>query len=442
MKTLLLLMILSIIFQKELIGQQRFSVKLNKTQIQNLKIEKNRSFVDITFGDELIDKVLKNNKFTDFYQTYPLAKFFTHPASERVSHYYTFVLDSANNNFFLEIQTLKVFEIIEPINDPITNYLPNDFALVDPPFSTPDRGSQWYLTHISAQQAWDKTKGSATVKIGVVDNGFNVTHEDLMNQIVFTDGDVTGAADSHGSLVSGIAAAETDNAKGLSSIGFNSKLMLYLFQSPFDKMMDASLNGAKVINTSWYTAGCSYSQAEQDIVNMIVANGTTIVSAAGNGTVQTNCGDPDGYAYPACYDNVISVSGTFYDSYFDDGSNVNRFTFNDKVDLTAPGWHLMTTGGSNPTFYTRQSGTSLSAPLVTGTVALMYSLKSCLTPYEVEYILKKAANKGVFNTELHPENAPFVNTSGAGRLDANVAIDFTQAWPQNLPVGSPFLGQA
>jgi hypothetical protein len=54
MKTLPLLLILSIILQTELIGQQRFSVKLNKTQIQNLKIEKNWSFVDITFGDELI----------------------------------------------------------------------------------------------------------------------------------------------------------------------------------------------------------------------------------------------------------------------------------------------------------------------------------------------------------------------------------------------------
>ena len=204
--------------------------------------------------------------------------------------------------------------------------------------------------------------------------------------------------------------------------------MLYYITDPYNNMMTASLNGAKVINCSFKSAGCSYLQYEQDIINMVVANGSVIVAAAGNGNTFGSCGPEGmGYYYPASYDNVISVAGTYQDSYF---YNNTHYTFNDKVDLTAPAFNVMSTSLNNS--YSSPSGTSFAAPLTSGTIGLMLAVKNCLTPYEIEYILKKTADNSVNNTQLHPENAPFVNISGAGRIDAYAALQLTQTWPQNL----------
>ena len=324
----------------------------------------------------------------------------------------------------------KFFNFVNEIEQPIPLYTPNDFAKEDP-------FGQEALVIIKAKQAWDITKGNSSIKIAVIDNGFDVNHEDIVNQIVYKDGDVswTGPGNSHGGKVAGVAACETDNNKGISSIGFNSKLMLYLFNDPYNKMMAASLNGAKVINCSFRDPICSPISYNQDIINMIVDNGTTIVAAAGNGNAAASCpsGDLDGdgyddgngYAYPASYDNVISVSGTDTDdTYFKNVPFTAHFTFNDKVDLTAPGWSVtVTVDGNN---YGYSNGTSFASPMVAGTVALLLDANSCLTPGEIEFILKQSANKSVNDPNLFPENAPYVNVAGAGRLDAYEAVNLAK----------------
>jgi len=263
--------------------------------------------------------------------------------------------------------------------------------------------------------------------VAVIDFGFQSTHEDLIDQIVYQDASMP--VDEHGNTVSGCIAARTDNNKGLSSIGFNSKLMLYYINTnAYNTILAASLAGAKVINCSFKTAGCSYQQVEQDVINMAVANGSVIVAAAGNGLTFGSCGsDGMAYHYPASYDNVISVAGSYKDSYFYNGAH---YTFNDKVDLTAPSFRVASTGLNNT--YILKNGTSFGTPLTSGTVALMFAAKNCLTPAEIEYILKKTADKSINNTTLHPENAPYVNLSGAGRLDAFAAVQFAQTWPASV----------
>lgn len=89
-------------------------------------------------------------------------------------------------------------------------------------------------------------------------------------------------------------------------------------------------------------------------------------------------------------------------------------------------------GSSLNSFYGSVSGTSFAAPLTAGTAALMLSVKSCLTPNEVEYVLRKSSSKTVFNFAAHPENQQFQTTSGEGRLDAAAALQFVQNWPQGI----------
>ncbi len=411
-------------------------VKLNNEQKQSAQVISSGSRVKLSFSIEKVDRILDTLDVFSFMQAFPLAKEFKHDASERLSQLYRIEGQFDSKRLVAELRKVNFFEIVEEIGEPITLYTPNDFAMEDP-------FGQQALVKIRAKDAWDITKGNSSVKIAIIDNGFDVNHEDITNQIVFQDGNVswTGSGSSHGGRVAGVAASETDNNKGISSIGFNSKLMLYRFNDAYNKMMHASLNGAKVINCSFFNRCNTPASFEQDIINMIVANGTTIVAASGNGNVGNSCYgdwngdgiyDQNGYTYPASYNNVISVSGTDTDdTYFRGigGPEPGHFTFNDKVDLTAPGWVISTTVDGN--LYSTGSGTSFASPLVAGTVALLLAVKSCLTPQELEFILKLSSNKSVNDPLLFPENQPYMNIAGAGRLDAYNAVNIAQNWPQN-----------
>lgn len=65
------------------------------------------------------------------------------------------------------------------------------------------------------------------------------------------------------------------------------------------------------------------------------------------------------------------------------------------------------------------SGTSFSAPIVTGTVGLMFSVNYCLKPKEIETILKLTAT----NIEDIPENLPYKGKLGGGSLNAFKAVE-------------------
>src|SRR5690606_7298327 len=82
---------------------------------------------------------------------------------------------------------------------------------------------------------------------------------------------------NHGTQVTGIAAARTDNKKGVAATGFNSKFMpikVYTnvgtsFYNGYEAILYAAQKGCKVINLSWGSPG-SYSRYSQDIINTVV----------------------------------------------------------------------------------------------------------------------------------------------------------------------------
>ena len=147
-------------------------------------------------------------------------------------------------------QTLEsndLVEYVERVPDYQAFYTPNDLHT-----------SQWNLTQIFAEQAWDETMGNNRI-IAMVDDAILLSHEDLSANIWTNPGEIPGngidddangyiddvngwdAADgdndpnppatassacfSHGSHCAGIAAAVTDNSLGIASIGFNSQIM-------------------------------------------------------------------------------------------------------------------------------------------------------------------------------------------------------------------------
>jgi subtilisin family serine protease len=103
----------------------------------------------------------------------------------------------------------------------------------DPVFA---QGLQWGLEKIGAPQAWDAARGDG-ITIAVVDSGVDLAHEDLASKVVAqtscfgTGGDAgrcTGTAqddNGHGTHVAGIAAAATNNERGIAGVAPGANLM-------------------------------------------------------------------------------------------------------------------------------------------------------------------------------------------------------------------------
>ncbi len=130
---------------------------------------------------------------------------------------------------------------------------PNDQKYVD--------GSQWYLNTIQSPGAWGISKGNSNIKIALIESGgVELTHIDLQSKIVGGDNNPGGILDGHGTRVTGIAGAITNNIEGIASLGWNVSLLTY---QPYNddsvrtvlsqKIRDAVDAGASVINCSFKT---------------------------------------------------------------------------------------------------------------------------------------------------------------------------------------------
>jgi hypothetical protein len=195
---------------------------------------------------------------------------------------------------------------------------------------------------------------------------------------------------SHGTNVAGIIAAKTNNGKGVAGIagGNNSQGVTVIpycigdengCHTTFmdDAIEDAVSKGAKIINMSFGDANILPFYVYQAIMSAY-NNGVTLVASSGKYVGNT-------VFYPAKYDIVIAVGGII-GNYRD--SNANYGT---GLDFVAPSTNIYTTDSLNT--YSNFSGTSASAPEVTGVIALMLSVNPSLTPSEIKDILKNTATK-------------------------------------------------
>jgi hypothetical protein len=133
-------------------------------------------------------------------------------------------------------------------------------------------------------------------------------------------------------------------------------------------------------------AGCS--SYTQEAINFAIENGVTIVVGAGNSTRNAkNHG-------PANCKGVITVAAT--DNYDEDLAGFSNY-FDTLNGVAAPGENIIAIGKSDDTSvessnYTVTGGTSLAAPLVTGTVAGLKLTYPDLTPYQMLQILQSNAS--------------------------------------------------
>ena len=239
------------------------------------------------------------------------------------------------------------------------SFMPND----------PRLGTQWGLTRTRFRGAWNDAKGVGA-KVAIVDSGVYSKHPDIgriVAQRDFVEGDVVADDDyGHGTHVTGIAGALTDNGKGVAGGCFGCGLLIAKVMGPIGFTTDSRIvegidwsvnHGADVVNLS--LGGVGDSSVLRTAVDRAYGRGAVVVAAAGNeGT--------NAPRYPAAYSKAIAVSATNTNGGIAFFSNRG-----DWVDLAAPGTSILST--SNSGGYERQSGTSMSAPLVSGLAGLLAS---------------------------------------------------------------------
>lgn len=289
-------------------------------------------------------------------------------------------------------------------------------------------GSSTYGT--LAENAWPTSRGAGAV-IGVIDTGIT-KHSDL-NANVTTGYDFVGYGDSdnggdgngwdpypydegdwnasrssswHGTHVSGIAAAISNNGRGVAGVapaatiepirvlgwkgGYTADIVAGIYWGAGVAISGVPLNRhpADVLNLSLGGSG-SCTTAMQNAINAAVGRGTTVVVAAGNGDEDGNPLPIDSF-FPANCANVIRVTAT--DSAGAKASWSNYGTASYPATVAAPGVSITSTvnaGAKTPTSesYGTMSGTSMAAPHVSGIIALLRSADSRLTPAQLKTIL-------------------------------------------------------
>src|SRR5256714_5517120 len=133
-----------------------------------------------------------------------------------------------------------------------------------------DFAKQWSLAKIGAPEAWAHTTGRG-VRVGIVDTGVDLTHEDLAGRVVEGTSCVGAAGDQakctgspqddqgHGTHVAGIIAANKDNNIGIAGVAPDAQLVVAKALNAAGEGNEDDINagikwvvdhGAKVVNLS------------------------------------------------------------------------------------------------------------------------------------------------------------------------------------------------
>ncbi len=274
--------------------------------------------------------------------------------------------------------------------------------------------------------AWERTRGLPSQRIGIIDDGFEGTHTDLLNR--FYDG-VSYSSEpwfensepraGHGTAVSGVILSSTNNGFGTAGInwyaqGFGANLELFHLIGAFGDTIRSYLSPEQVVAAieRCTAEGLSITNASLGGVDaaataMVSGNmwlvGQQLVAARGNF-------QGSDAVYPASHKSVYSVSalnsvGTLWgpSSFFG-------------VDCTALGVEVLTTSINNANG--KWNGTSFSSPIAAGCLSLIQAADTTLTMDEITGVLELTAKDiGALGYDV---------LFGWGAVDAAAAVDLVR----------------
>lgn len=269
----------------------------------------------------------------------------------------------------------------------------------------------WHIKATNLQQAWNTTRGSPNVVVAIVDDGIDTTHSMFNGRIykaynVFTQNRTLSSGVGHGTHVAGLAVGSAEYlGNGVAGVAPNCKIMpiqvfdndLCTFSSIASGIMYAIHNGADVVNIS---IGPSFKGLDtlplteqkkvaetlfkneervyQHIIKTANEKNVILVFAAGNDNILTEILPECRYAGHTI--NVAAVTPNYLAA--------NFTNYSEGANISAPGVDIYSSYPVNS--FKMLEGTSMAAPIVTGAVALMRSIKQNLTVEQAIYALQNS----------------------------------------------------
>lgn len=238
---------------------------------------------------------------------------------------------------------------------------------------------QTALHLIGCQNAWDYARGSNSFIIAILDTGALLSHEDLQPKLLpgyDFGGDSFGNRDNdpsdvlgHGTQVTGIAGAATNNGLGIAAPCPDSRILpLKVFRDNgqgfevdlVDAINYAVSQGAHVINMS--LGSSNPLNATETALNNAWNQGVVIIAAAGNNSSTSPF-------YPAYANNALAVAASNLDD-----TKTTQSNYGSWVEVAAPSGSIRVTRINGSYGTNTQGATSFAAPLVSSQACLLYPL--------------------------------------------------------------------
>ncbi len=333
-------------------------------------------------------------------------------------------------------------------------------------YSQTNTNYQWHLWNtgqnggvagidVNILNVWNDYNGNG-VTIGIVDDGLEHSHEDLVSNADTTldhnwnDGNPNDASpvsefDSHGTSVAGVAAARWENNAGGTGAAPLAKLVgLRLIAGEVGDDEEAAALGwatdvIDVYNNSWGPPDQGRYEDAGELVKAAFQDGCTsgrdglgviYMWAGGNGREYDDNSNYDGYANSIYTIAVGAVNDQGKQSYYSEsGANLVICAPSNGEDTQG-----ITTTSINNDYTNEFGGTSSATPLASGVVALVLEANPNLGWRDVQEILIRSARKvdpGDAGWSDNGAEFHFNHKYGAGMIDAEAAVALAKAW-QNL----------
>ncbi len=414
--TIILLIFISITLKAQNFNQFGVTIHSKNKRFMQKFIEKTNAKIGAkTLEDTLFNDFIIQNNVKSIRPTYEGTKI------EYLKDFYSVYFNENQNKFLKNLKQFDKSRFIDSVYQNITptaTFDPNDFFWGN---NIERNDKLWHLINMDASLAWDITLGNPTLKIAVIDNGFDTNHPDLNGKINLTDpfnGSVLRNGNDHGTGTSVHASGITNGGGKISSIGFNSSIVGYLWDNAISKAHRASfIDNCKVISISFFYS-CNINDIpshDRSAIQEILDNGTSIIASGGNGI--QHCGGNEIFPFANSIDSrIIKVASIDIDNNHASSSHYPQ------IDICAPGTRMITatntTDANNNIVtdpYVFSWGTSIATPNVAGIVGLMLSANPCLNPLQIKQIIQRTA--------LPIANAnQFPGLVGAGRINAYRAV--------------------
>ena len=373
-------------------------------------------------------------------------------------HKLVFPIDANITAIAKEYQNDPNIEWAEP------NYLLHASATPNDPWFL----SQWGLSKINVQKAWEVEKGKSNIVIAVIDSGVDYNHVDIEANVWLNIYDIPGNLkdddnngyiddrygydfvdvfpiivypgedgwyrdndpmdfDGHGTFCAGVAAAVTNNGINISGVCWDCRIMVvragykardgnvyFADDDVAAAIKYAADNGANVISMSF--AG-KQSNLIEDACEYAWNKGSLLVASSGNENGRE-------VLYPAAYDSVIAVGATNENDVRcspSDWGVGNGSNYGPELELVAPGNNIISVLPGDRVG--QGSGTSFATPFVSGVAALIFSksLASDLIP--IPTLTNQEVREELRNAVVDLGPSGWDEEYGYGRIDAYKAIE-------------------